>query len=63
MLDATCAANAATCTTFLTGLAANLTDPANCGADYQLGNSIVVQAYLGMLGLSHALLHLLPQGP
>ncbi|CAK7213196.1 hypothetical protein SCUCBS95973_001718 [Sporothrix curviconia] len=49
VLDATCAANATFCTTYLSQLATNLTDSANCGADYKLGNSIVVQAYLGMI--------------
>ncbi len=49
MLDATCAANATFCTSYLNSLATNMTDSANCGADYKLGNSIVVQAYLGMI--------------
>lgn len=50
VLDATCAANATFCTTYLNSLAANLTESSNCGADYKLGNSIVVQAYDGMIG-------------
>ncbi|KIH88308.1 c6 zinc finger domain containing protein [Sporothrix brasiliensis 5110] len=50
VLDATCAANATFCTSYLNRLATNLTDAANCGADYKLGNSIVVQAYDGMIG-------------
>lgn len=48
VLDATCAANATFCGSYLDELAANLTDSANCGRDYALGNPIVVQAYLGM---------------
>ncbi|CAK7265511.1 hypothetical protein SEPCBS57363_001620 [Sporothrix epigloea] len=48
VLDATCAANATFCGSYLEELAANLTDSANCGRDYALGNPIVVQAYLGM---------------
>ncbi|KAJ9137258.1 C6 zinc finger domain containing protein [Pleurostoma richardsiae] len=49
VLDASCAANVTFCTDFLNELATNLTDPSNCGADYQLGNSVVVQAYIGLL--------------
>lgn len=49
VLDATCAANATFCTGYLKELATNLTSTANCGADYKLGNSVVVQAYLGMM--------------
>ncbi|CAK7263410.1 hypothetical protein SEPCBS119000_000471 [Sporothrix epigloea] len=49
VLDATCAANATFCGSYLSELAANLTDSANCGRDYSLGNPIVVQAYLGMV--------------
>jgi len=49
VLDASCAANATYCASYFSSLAANLTEQSNCGADYQLGNSIVVQAYLGMI--------------
>ena len=49
VLDATCASNATFCTTYLKELATNLTSASNCGADYKLGNSVVVQAYLGMM--------------
>ncbi|EPE10333.1 c6 zinc finger domain containing protein [Ophiostoma piceae UAMH 11346] len=48
VLDATCAANATFCTGYFKELATNLTSASNCGADYKLGNSVVVQAYLGM---------------
>jgi hypothetical protein len=49
VLDATCAADVNFCTTYMTSLAKNLTDPSNCGVDYQLGNSVVVQTYMSML--------------
>jgi hypothetical protein len=48
VLDATCAANVTFCTQWLGSLAANLTAQENCGADFDLGNSIVVQAHLAM---------------
>ncbi|KAK3938501.1 hypothetical protein QBC46DRAFT_162977 [Diplogelasinospora grovesii] len=48
VLDATCAPNATFCNNYLQQLAKNLTSEANCGPDYQLGNSVVVQAYLAM---------------
>ncbi|KAH8889393.1 hypothetical protein GQ53DRAFT_767061 [Thozetella sp. PMI_491] len=50
VLDASCAANATKCTTYMNNLAKNLTQTANCGTDYQLGNSVVVQAYIAMIG-------------
>ncbi|OAA54122.1 hypothetical protein SPI_09056 [Niveomyces insectorum RCEF 264] len=49
VLDATCAANVTFCTNYLANVAANLTEPTNCGEDYAMGNSIVVEAYLGMV--------------
>ncbi len=49
VLDATCAANVTLCTSYFNSLATSLTDPSNCGDDYQLGNPIVVQAYVGMI--------------
>lgn len=48
VLDATCGADVEYCTEFLTGVAGNLTLDANCGSDYQAGNPIVMQAYLGL---------------
>ncbi|KAK4039954.1 hypothetical protein C8A01DRAFT_36006 [Parachaetomium inaequale] len=48
-LDATCAANATFCSTYLAELAQNLTATENCGTDYQLGLSSVVDAYRAML--------------
>lgn len=49
VLDASCSANVTSCNVYLTQLAKNLTDSANCGTDYQLGNQVVVQSYLAML--------------
>jgi hypothetical protein len=48
-LDATCAANATFCSTYLAELAQNLTAPENCGTDYQLGLTSVVDTYRAML--------------
>jgi hypothetical protein len=48
-LDATCAANATFCSTYLAELAQNLTAPENCGTDYQLGLTSVVDMYRAML--------------
>ncbi|KAL2156421.1 hypothetical protein VTH82DRAFT_1166 [Thermothelomyces myriococcoides] len=48
-LDATCAANATFCTGYLDQLAENLTQPENCGAEYEQGQSIVVDIYNAML--------------
>lgn len=48
VLDASCSANVTTCSPYLKTLAKRLIDPDVCGTDYQLRNSIVVQAYLGM---------------
>lgn len=49
VLDATCAANATSCSTYLSQLAKNLTDINRCGGDYKEGNPVVVEAYTGML--------------
>ncbi|KAL1881415.1 hypothetical protein VTK73DRAFT_4175 [Phialemonium thermophilum] len=49
VLDATCAANSTFCSLYLNDLAKNLTKPSTCGPDYQLGNSVVVQAYMSMI--------------
>ncbi|KAH8909745.1 hypothetical protein BR93DRAFT_965827 [Coniochaeta sp. PMI_546] len=49
VLDASCSANVTFCSTYLTGLAKNLTDASNCGTDFELGNSVVVQSYIAMV--------------
>jgi hypothetical protein len=49
VLDATCAANATFCSSYLTSLASNLTQSSNCGDDFQAGNSVVTGAYTGMI--------------
>jgi hypothetical protein len=49
VLDATCHANATFCSSYLNTLASNLTQSANCGDDYQAGNSVVTGAYTGMI--------------
>lgn len=49
VLDATCAASSSTCAPYLSSLAANLTAPANCQADFQARNPTVLQAYTGLL--------------
>ena len=46
VLDASCAANVTTCTSYMNELATNLTSSAYCATDYGMGNSVVVQAYL-----------------
>ncbi|KAL2201008.1 hypothetical protein P885DRAFT_65309 [Corynascus similis CBS 632.67] len=48
-LDATCAANATLCTSYLNQLAQNLTAPENCGTDFELGQSTVVDIYNAMI--------------
>ncbi|EFQ27092.1 hypothetical protein CGRA01v4_07600 [Colletotrichum graminicola] len=48
VLDAACSADVEYCTGFLNGVAGNLTLDSNCGSDYQSGNPIVMQAYLGL---------------
>ncbi|KAK2045618.1 hypothetical protein LZ31DRAFT_464224 [Colletotrichum somersetense] len=48
VLDAACSADVGFCSDFLNGVAGNLTLDANCGSDYQSGNPIVMQAYLGL---------------
>jgi len=52
VLDASCAANSTFCADYLTNLANNMTSLDNCGDDYNLGNSVVVKAYLAMLAYS-----------
>jgi hypothetical protein len=47
-LDATCAANASFCTSYLTSLANQLISAENCGADFELGKTVIVDAYLAM---------------
>ncbi|KAK4123069.1 hypothetical protein N657DRAFT_573671 [Parathielavia appendiculata] len=47
-LDATCAANATFCSGYLSNLARDLILPENCGADYQAGNPVIVEAHLAM---------------
>lgn len=49
VLDASCSANVTFCASYMKELSSNLTDSSNCGADYDLGNSVVVQAYLAMI--------------
>ncbi|OIW33374.1 hypothetical protein CONLIGDRAFT_560984, partial [Coniochaeta ligniaria NRRL 30616] len=49
VLDASCSANVTSCSTYLTSLAKNLTDSSNCGTDFELGNSVVVQSYIAMV--------------
>ncbi|KAK3333122.1 hypothetical protein B0T19DRAFT_117344 [Cercophora scortea] len=49
VLDATCSANVTFCSTYLSSLAENITSPDNCGADYQLGNSIVTTTYVALV--------------
>ncbi|KAJ4304140.1 hypothetical protein N0V88_001750 [Collariella sp. IMI 366227] len=44
-LDATCAANATTCTTYMLSLARDLILPTNCGTEYQIRRATVVDAY------------------
>ncbi|KAL2181358.1 uncharacterized protein P884DRAFT_190925 [Thermothelomyces heterothallicus CBS 202.75] len=48
-LDATCAANATFCTGYLNQLAQNLTQPENCGTDYERGQSTVADIYNAMM--------------
>ncbi|KAL0931979.1 C6 transcription factor [Colletotrichum truncatum] len=48
VLDATCGADVDFCTKYLTGVAGNLTMDSNCGSDFDSGNPIVMQAYLGL---------------
>ncbi|KAH8700657.1 hypothetical protein BGW36DRAFT_293137 [Talaromyces proteolyticus] len=45
VLGTSCSANITSCSTFMTGLASKLINNDNCGADYQLGNPTVTQAY------------------
>jgi hypothetical protein len=45
VLDTACAANAATCSTIMTNLAADLIKPSNCGADYANNNAVVKGTY------------------
>ncbi|KAB5558157.1 hypothetical protein GE09DRAFT_1221287 [Coniochaeta sp. 2T2.1] len=49
VLDASCSANVTFCATYLSALAKNLTSASNCGADFELGNSVVVQSYVAMV--------------
>ncbi|KAI0390801.1 hypothetical protein F5Y17DRAFT_468659 [Xylariaceae sp. FL0594] len=48
VLDAACAANVDTCKGYFDALASRLIDDATCGKDYELGNALVVDAYMGM---------------
>ncbi|EFW99223.1 c6 zinc finger domain containing protein [Grosmannia clavigera kw1407] len=48
VLDASCAANVTFCANYLDNLATDLISSDNCGDDYNLGNSVVHEAYLGM---------------
>ncbi|TDZ29408.1 hypothetical protein C8035_v011310 [Colletotrichum spinosum] len=48
VLDATCGADVDFCTQYLSGVAGNLTMDSNCGSDFDNGNPIVMQAYLGL---------------
>lgn len=51
-LDATCAANATTCNTYLAGLARDLVSAENCGTDYRKPNPSVVAAHDAMVAYS-----------
>lgn len=48
-LDSACAVDAASCSDQLQSLANDLLQNANCGADYQLRNPLVVDAYQGLV--------------
>ncbi|KAJ1335555.1 hypothetical protein MN608_02293 [Microdochium nivale] len=48
VLDATCAADVDMCTTYYEKLASDLVSDKACADDYKKGNSLVVQAYMGM---------------
>lgn len=48
VLDAGCAADVDACKTFLTNAAEALIQEENCGPDYERGQSVVRQAYLGL---------------
>ncbi|MCJ1306582.1 hypothetical protein MMC25_000225 [Agyrium rufum] len=48
-LDATCQVNFNTCSTLMNALALELRSDSNCGADYADENSLVRQAYSGLL--------------
>lgn len=48
MLDATCKADVASCSDFLTKAAQNLTASANCKAEIDQGQSLVLQAWRGL---------------
>ncbi|KUI59558.1 hypothetical protein VP1G_06787 [Cytospora mali] len=49
VLDHACQANATQCTNYLADMAKNLTASGNCAADYEAGNPIATEAYLGLL--------------
>lgn len=49
MLDHACSANVTRCTDYLAGVARNLTDSSNCGADYDANNPTIKEAYLGLI--------------
>ncbi|KUI65366.1 hypothetical protein VM1G_00247 [Cytospora mali] len=49
VLDHACQANATQCTNYLADMAKNLTASENCAADYEAGNPIATEAYLGLL--------------
>jgi hypothetical protein len=48
VLDASCAANVTFCTSYLSGVARNLTSQDNCADEYNRGNSVVMMAYAGL---------------
>lgn len=48
-LDAACAANAVECSSYLNDVAKSLVGTQNCGADYELENSIVVATYNALM--------------
>ncbi|KAF3017635.1 hypothetical protein E8E15_005485 [Penicillium rubens] len=45
ILDKSCSADVSKCASIMTGLAADLLDPDNCGDDYENGNSVVKGTY------------------
>ncbi len=47
-LDATCAANATSCSAYISQLARNMTASGNCGSEFDRGQSVVVSIYQEM---------------
>jgi hypothetical protein len=49
VVQTSCSANATKCSTYMSQLASDLIGSSACGQDYNLGNSVVMQAYAGMI--------------